>query len=68
MYGSYDDLALFHYTVPPETTRATWEFASFQVDFCYIAQLLHTYIYDTLCPYVSTHVFKLVLFHYTMPP
>jgi len=29
-YTSYDDLALFHYTVPPETTRATWEFASFQ--------------------------------------
>ena len=28
---SYDDLALFHYTVPPDTTRATWEFASFQV-------------------------------------
>ncbi|XP_023328883.1 post-GPI attachment to proteins factor 6 [Eurytemora carolleeae] len=29
-YTSYDDLALFHYTVPSETTRATWEFASFQ--------------------------------------
>lgn len=27
---SYDDMALFHYTVPPDTTRATWEFASFQ--------------------------------------
>ena len=30
-YRSYEDIALFHYTVPPETTRATWEFASFQV-------------------------------------
>ena len=29
-YRSYEDIALFHYTVPPETTRATWEFASFQ--------------------------------------
>ena len=29
-YHSYEDIALFHYTVPPETTRATWEFASFQ--------------------------------------
>jgi len=29
-FGSYDDLALFHYRVPSETTRATWEFASFQ--------------------------------------
>ena len=32
-YKSYEDVALFHYTVPSETTRATWEFASFQV--CY---------------------------------
>ena len=31
-YRSYEDVALFHYTVPPETTRATWEFASFQND------------------------------------
>ena len=30
-YKSYEDVALFHYTVPTETTRATWEFASFQV-------------------------------------
>jgi len=29
-YKSYEDVALFHYTVPTETTRATWEFASFQ--------------------------------------
>lgn len=29
-YNSYDDVALFYFTVPPETTRATWEFASFQ--------------------------------------
>ena len=29
-YRSYEDIALFHYTVPPETSRATWEFASFQ--------------------------------------
>jgi len=31
-YKSYEDVALFHYTVPTETTRATWEFASFQDD------------------------------------
>ena len=31
-FRSYEDVALFHYTVPPETTRATWEFASFQND------------------------------------
>ena len=31
-YRSYEDVALFHYTVPPEVTRATWEFASFQND------------------------------------
>jgi len=31
-YKSYEDVALFHYTVPSETTRATWEFASFQDD------------------------------------
>ena len=29
-FRSYEDVALFHYSVPPETTRATWEFASFQ--------------------------------------
>ena len=29
-YGSYEDVALFHYSVPPDTTRASWEFASFQ--------------------------------------
>ena len=26
---SYANIALFHYTVPAEVTRATWEFASF---------------------------------------
>lgn len=31
-YKSYEDVALFHYSVPAETTRATWEFASFQDD------------------------------------
>jgi hypothetical protein len=28
-YKSYADVTLFHYTVPPEVTRATWEFAAF---------------------------------------
>ena len=31
-FGSYEDVALFHYHVPPEVTRASWEFASFQND------------------------------------
>ena len=29
-FNSYASVAVFHYTVPPEITRATWEFASFQ--------------------------------------
>ena len=29
-YSGYASLAVFHFTVPPEVTRATWEFASFQ--------------------------------------
>lgn len=29
-FDGYASLAVFHYTVPPEVTRATWEFASFQ--------------------------------------
>ncbi|XP_059082591.1 uncharacterized protein LOC131880099 [Tigriopus californicus] len=29
-FTSYASLAIFHYTVPKEVTRATWEFASFQ--------------------------------------
>lgn len=29
-FSSYASLAVFHYTVPPEISRATWEFASFQ--------------------------------------
>ena len=29
-FKGYASLAVFHYTVPPEVTRATWEFASFQ--------------------------------------
>jgi hypothetical protein len=28
-YKSYADVTLFHYTVPPEVTRATWDFAAF---------------------------------------
>lgn len=29
-YKGFASVALFHYHVPPEATRATWEFASFQ--------------------------------------
>lgn len=29
-FTGYASLTVFHYTVPPEMTRATWEFASFQ--------------------------------------
>ncbi len=29
-FNGYPSLSVFHYTVPPEVTRATWEFASFQ--------------------------------------
>ena len=29
-FRGYSSLAIFHYTVPPEVNRATWEFASFQ--------------------------------------
>lgn len=29
-WKGYSSVALFHYTVPSEATRATWEFASFQ--------------------------------------
>ena len=29
-FRGYSSLAVFHYTVPPEVNRATWEFASFQ--------------------------------------
>ena len=29
-FSGYASLTVFHYTVPPEVTRATWEFASFQ--------------------------------------
>ena len=28
-FKSYADVTLFHYNVPPEVTRATWEFAAF---------------------------------------
>ena len=31
-FGSYEDVALFHYNVPPDVSRASWEFASFQND------------------------------------
>ena len=31
-FGSYEDVALFHYSVPTDTSRASWEFASFQND------------------------------------
>ena len=31
-FGSYEDVALFHYNVPAHTSRASWEFASFQND------------------------------------
>ena len=30
-FSGYASVTVFHYTVPPEVTRATWEFASFQV-------------------------------------
>ncbi len=30
-FSGYASMAVFHYTVPPEVARATWEFASFQV-------------------------------------
>jgi hypothetical protein len=30
-YRGHATLAIFHYRVPQETARATWEFASFQV-------------------------------------
>ena len=29
-FSGYASVTVFHYTVPPEVTRATWEFASFQ--------------------------------------
>ncbi len=32
-WKNYASIALFHYNVPQEATRATWEFASFQVSF-----------------------------------
>ena len=38
-YNGYDDVTLFHYSVPEETTRATWEFASFQVLICHLLSL-----------------------------
>ena len=31
-FKSYSNVALFHYNVPSEVTRATWEFAAFQDD------------------------------------
>ena len=31
-FKSYSSVALFHYHVPSEVTRATWEFAAFQDD------------------------------------
>ena len=43
-YRSYEDVALFHFSVPPETTRATWEFASFQNDPACAVRDVHIWI------------------------
>jgi len=31
-FKSYSDVTLFHYTVPKEVLRATWQFAAFMDD------------------------------------
>ena len=43
-FKSYSSVALFHYTVPSEVTRATWEFAAFQDDPGCPTRKVHIYL------------------------
>ena len=43
-FKSYSSVALFHYNVPPEVTRATWEFAAFQDDPDCPTRKVHIYL------------------------
>ena len=52
-FRSYEDVALFHYTVPPETSRATWEFASFQNERDCAVREVHIWIQHGSYPVMS---------------
>ena len=43
-FKSYSSVALFHYHVPSEVTRATWEFAAFQDDPKCSSRKVHIYL------------------------
>ena len=43
-FKSYSNVALFHYNVPSEVTRATWEFAAFQDDPSCPSRKVHIYL------------------------
>ena len=43
-FKSYSSVALFHYNVPSEVTRATWEFAAFQDDPSCPTRKVHIYL------------------------
>ena len=43
-FKSYSNVALFHYNVPSEVTRATWEFAAFQDDPSCPKRKVHIYL------------------------
>ena len=43
-FKSYSSVALFHFNVPPEVTRATWEFAAFQDDPGCPQRKVHVYL------------------------
>ncbi|KAJ9580903.1 hypothetical protein L9F63_023918, partial [Diploptera punctata] len=52
-YKSYADVTLFHYNVPPEVTRATWEFAAFMDDPRCQVKDVHIYIQHGSYPVMS---------------
>ncbi|GFG39492.1 hypothetical protein Cfor_00487 [Coptotermes formosanus] len=52
-YKSYADVTLFHYTVPPEVTRATWEFAAFMDNPKCPVKDVHIYIQHGSYPVMS---------------
>ncbi|XP_071439145.1 post-GPI attachment to proteins factor 6 [Hetaerina americana] len=52
-FRSYSDITLFHYYVPPEVTRVTWEFAAFMDNSACPAKQVHVYVQHGSYPLIN---------------
>ncbi|XP_012280579.1 post-GPI attachment to proteins factor 6 isoform X2 [Orussus abietinus] len=54
-FKSYSDVATFHYTVPKEVLRATWQFAAFMDDGNCLPREVHIYLQRGSYPIISVN-------------